>query len=58
MTNEPSAPVRFGYFIVRVRRFPGTPLGECTGVVEHLGSGEKRQFRSSGELAQVVEEWS
>jgi hypothetical protein len=47
-----------GYFIVRVRRLPGTAIGEVTGVVERLGTGEKRPFRNSEELAQVVAEWS
>jgi len=47
-----------GYFMVLVRRLPGTPAGEVTGIVERLGTGEKRPFRSSGELAQVVAEWS
>jgi hypothetical protein len=47
-----------GYFIVRVRRLPGTAIGEVTGVVERLGTGEKRPFRNSAELAQVVAEWS
>ena len=47
-----------GYFVVRIRRLPGMPIGECTGLVERLATGEKREFRSSGELAQVVAEWS
>jgi hypothetical protein len=47
-----------GYFIVRVRRLPGTAIGDVTGVVERLGTGEKRLFQSSAELAQVVAEWS
>ena len=47
-----------GYFVVRVRRLPGMPIGECTGLVERLGTGEKREFKSSEELAQVVAEWS
>ena len=46
------------YFVVRVRRTPGAGIGEVTGFVERLGTGEKREFRSSAELAQVVEEWS
>jgi hypothetical protein len=49
---------RLGYFVVRVRRLPGMPIGECTGLVERLATGEKREFRSSGELAAVVAEWS
>ena len=47
-----------GYFIVRVRRISGASAGEVSGVVERLGTGEKREFRSSAELAQVVTEWA
>jgi hypothetical protein len=47
-----------GYFVVRIRRLPGAAIGECSGLVERLATGEKREFRSSGELAQVVAEWS
>jgi hypothetical protein len=47
-----------GYFVVRVRRLPGMPVGECSGLVERLATGEKREFRSKEELAQVVAEWS
>jgi hypothetical protein len=58
-TDRANAPAPgLGYFIVRVRRLPGTAIGEVTGVVERLGTGEKRPFRTSEELAQVVAEWS
>jgi hypothetical protein len=56
-SNEADAP-GLGYFVVRVRRLPGTALGDVTGVVERLGTGEKRPFRSSAELSQIIEEWS
>lgn len=56
-SNEADAP-GLGYFVVRVRRLPGTPIGEVTGVVERLGTGEKRPFRSGAELSQIIEEWS
>lgn len=46
-----------GTFIVRVQRLPGTALGDCTGLIERLGSGEKRPFRNSDELARLVEDW-
>ncbi len=46
------------YFIVRVRRISGAALGDVSGVIERLGTGEKREFRSSSELAQVVAEWA
>lgn len=54
----PSQGSGLGYFVVRVRRLAGMPLGECTGLVEHLATGEKREFRNSEELAKVVAEWS
>ena len=52
------SPLGSGYFIVRVRRISGAALGDVSGVVERLGTGEKREFRSSSELAQVVAEWA
>jgi hypothetical protein len=51
------SPLGSGYFIVRVRRISGAAFGDVSGVVERLGTGEKREFRSSSELAQVVAEW-
>lgn len=55
---DPLRPSGLGYFMVRVHRHPGAALGEVTGVVERLGTGEKRPFRSSEELARVVAEWA
>jgi hypothetical protein len=51
-------PHRLGYFIVRVRSSATHGSGECAGLVERLSTGEKRTFRTSEELARVVEEWS
>lgn len=56
--REAIAQERLGYFMVRIRRSAGDPPGEFAGIVERLGTGEKRAIRNSGELAQVVEEWS
>ncbi len=49
---------RLGYFMVKIRRSGADPGGDISGVVERLGSGEKREFRSCDELARVVDEWS
>lgn len=46
------------YFVVRVRRMPGAALGDVSGLVERLGTGEKRAFMSSAELNRIIEEWS
>jgi hypothetical protein len=54
----PELRLGLGYFVVRVRRLPGMAVGECSGLVERLATGEKREFRSKEELAQVVAEWS
>ncbi len=53
-----SAVDRLGYFMVKIRRSGADPGGDISGVVERLGSGEKREFRSCDELARVVDEWS
>ena len=50
--------LRLGYFIVRVRRSGAHGPDEFEGLVERLSTGEKRAFRTSDELARVVEEWS
>lgn len=52
----PSAP--FGLFLVRIRRLPGTAMGEVSGYVERLGTGVKRPFSSQAELTRVMAEWN
>lgn len=54
----PASAPGLSYFVVRVRRLPGTALGDVSGVVERLGTGEKRPFVSSAELNRIIEEWS
>lgn len=56
--TETVAQERLGYFMVRIRRSADDQPGEFAGIVERLGTGEKRAIRNSVELAQVVEEWS
>jgi hypothetical protein len=41
-----------------VRRPATGGSGEFAGLVERLGTGEKRAFQTGDELARVVEEWS
>ena len=52
-----SQDVRFGYFTVQVRVARSADSVELTGVVEELGTGEKRAFTGERELAQVVAAW-
>jgi len=49
---------RLDYFMVKIRRSASHPSGEFAGVVERLGSGEKREFKNCDELARVVDEWT
>jgi len=44
---------RFEYFMVRITRSPSEP-GRVAGLVERLGSGEKRSFDTGEQLAQLV----
>lgn len=45
----------FDYFMIRIRRpAPGAPARTVSGVVERLGTGEKRSFESSEELLHFV----
>ncbi len=45
----------FAYFMIRVRRDPGEGLlAAISGVLEHLGTGEKQSFASGEELLRLV----
>ena len=48
---------RFEYFMVRVTRVEGDP-DRVSGMIERLGSGEKRSFDTGEHLAQLVGAWS
>jgi hypothetical protein len=59
---EPSAdgaePVSgFDYFVVRLSR-SGNPPSRVSGLVERLGSGEKRWFETGEHLLRLVTLWS
>jgi len=48
-------PRRFAYFMVRLQR---PAAGGLAGMVERLGTGEKRAFASAAELSQLLDLWS
>jgi len=48
---------RFEYFMVRVTRFESDP-DRMSGMIERLGSGEKRSFDTGEHLVQLVGAWS
>ncbi len=53
--NQP--PAQFDYFMLQTRsegRADGFVVG---GIVEHLGTGEKRSFQSADELARLLHYW-
>jgi hypothetical protein len=50
-------PETVDYFVIRVTRQPGRPA-QLAGVVERLGSGEKRWFAGGNELLWVMTAWS
>ena len=47
---------RFEYFMVRVSRFDEDP-DRVSGMIERLGSGEKRSFATGEHLVQLVGAW-
>jgi hypothetical protein len=47
----------FDYFVVRVSRSAAQPA-RVMGLVERLGSGEKRMFDTAEHLAALVAEWT
>lgn len=51
-------PRRFAYFMVRLQRPAAGGEAGLTGVVERLGTGEKRAFASAAELSELLDLWS
>ncbi len=49
---------RFAYFMVRLQRPAAGGDRALAGVVERLGTGEKRTFASAAELSDLLELWS
>jgi hypothetical protein len=57
MTHEPEdeggVPERFEYFMVRLTRSPRDP-DRVAGLIERLGSGQKRSFDTGEQLVRLV----
>ncbi len=49
---------RFAYFMIRLQRPAAGGDTTLVGVVERLGTGEKRGFASAAELYDLLELWS
>ncbi len=54
--GEDVTPERFEYFMIRLTRSDRAP-DRVAGLVERLGSGEKRSFESGDQLLQMVGGW-
>lgn len=57
----PERRTAFSYFMVRLRHADGgAPPADASiaGLVEHLGTGEKRSFSSGDELLRLVGAWT
>lgn len=57
-TEAPGESILFSYFLVRLRRTGAGLDGRFTGLVERLGTGEKRSFASADELVALVSGWT
>jgi hypothetical protein len=49
--------VNYGYFVIQARAAHGPAGMVLTGVLENLGTGEKRFFEGSEALARLIHEW-
>jgi hypothetical protein len=56
-TGETENVDRYNYFMVRLSGSDADP-GHFSGVVERLGSGEKRTFADQDELLRLFSSWS
>ena len=62
MNDHEKPSIRFRYYMIRVQTpanaTPADGSPELSGVVERLGSGEKRDFADGDELVRLVTAWS
>lgn len=62
MDKHEKPSVQFRYYMIRVQTpattAPTDSSPELSGVVERLGSGEKRDFSGASELIRLVTAWS
>lgn len=57
--HESSSPTaRFGYFVVQTQVVQDATGVALSGVLEDLGTGEKRAFSGGDGLARLVAEWA
>ncbi len=50
-------PDQFVYFMIRLRLPVGATRDELDGVIERIGTGEKRRFRGREQLLRLVDRW-
>jgi len=53
-TDASGESILFSYFLIRLRRTAHGPDGGLAGLVERLGTGEKKSFASADELLALV----
>ena len=51
------ATVQYGYFVLQARAIRNPDGIEITGILENLGTGEKRSFEGCDALARLVDAW-
>jgi hypothetical protein len=51
------ATVQYGYFVLQARATRNPEGIEITGILENLGTGEKRSFEGSDALAGLLDAW-
>jgi len=49
--------VHHGYFVLQARATRNPDGLEITGILENLGTGEKRTFEGCDVLARLIEDW-
>ena len=51
------ATVQYGYFVLQARATRHPDGTEITGILENLGTGEKRSFEGCDALARLLDAW-
>ena len=48
----------FGYFVLKLKLAPAGEPHACAGIIERLGTAERRNFENAEELLRLLADWA
>jgi len=48
----------YGYFVLKLRLVPAGDAPSCAGMIERLGTADRRSFENAEELLRLLSAWA